>query len=54
MVRRIEHLSYKDKLRELGLLSVEKRSSRKTCWQPFVPEGSLQESWKRTFYKGME
>lgn len=43
----MEHLFYKEKLKELGLFSQEKRNHN--CGLP-VPESSLQERWSGTFY----
>ena len=46
----IRGLSYRDKLRELGLLSLEKAPEGPYSGFP-IPEGHLQEIWGGTFYK---
>jgi len=46
-------LSCEERLRELGLFSLEKAPGRPYSRLP-VPEGGLQASWRGTFYKGME
>jgi len=53
MIRGLEYLSYEDRLRELGLFSLEKRKLQSPSSSLPVPEGGLQEGWRGTFHKSV-
>jgi len=53
IIRGQGHLSYEEKLKELGLLSLEKRRLQGHLRAAFqYLKGDLQESWRGTFCKG--
>lgn len=54
MISGMEPHFYQERLRELGLFHLEKKRLWVTYLWPSVPEGSLQERWRRIFYKDLK
>jgi len=52
MMRGMEHLCCEERVRELGLCSLEKAPGRPYCGLS-VLRGDLEESWRETFYQGL-
>ena len=53
MIRRLEHLSYEDRLRELGLFSLEKKRFQGDLRAAVSTWRGLQEGWSGAFHKGV-
>lgn len=51
MIKELEHLSCEDRMRELGMLSLEQRRVQIDLIAPSGTLKQLQEMWKVTFYK---
>lgn len=54
MIRRLEHLSYEEQLRELGLFSVKEQAPGRPHCGPLIGEESLYTGGRQNFFMGRQ
>jgi len=54
MIRGLEHLCYEDRLRELGLLSLQKSLLQRDLGAAASAWRGRQEGWRGAFHKGVQ